>query len=166
QPGNQTRGFAEISAGSTGRQRYGLGVRTPIVRNKLFLGVSGLYDKSDGIYTNTIDNSHFDKNHSFTGNYYLSYLATPAWAFTLNVKNHSHRNNGAFPLAGSVEGAFETPFTVNQNARTQLVDDVFNSSLTASYAGSNLNFTSQTTYQSNYRIYKEPIDGDFSPIDG
>lgn len=166
QPGNQTRGFAEISAGSNGRQRYGLGVRTPIVRNKLFLGVSGLYDKSDGFYTNTFDNSHFDKNHSFTGNYYLSYLATPAWAFTLNVKNHSHRNNGAFPLAGSVEGAFETPFTVNQNARTQLVDDVFNSSLTASYAGSNLNFTSQTTYQSNYRIYKEPIDGDFSPIDG
>src|SRR5690606_30211959 len=67
---------------------------------------------------------------------------------------------------GSVEGAFENPFTVNQNARTQLVDDVFNSSLVASYAGPSLNFTSQTTYQSNYRIYKEPIDGDFSPIDG
>lgn len=165
-PGNQTRGFVEVSAGDYGRQRYGLGVRTPIVRNKLFLGVSGLYDRSNGFYTNTFDNSHFDKHHSFTGNYYLSYLATPAWAFTLNVKNHSHRNNGAFPLAGSVEGAFEAPFTVNQNARTELVDDVFNSSLTASYAGPGLNFTSQTTYQSNYRIYKAPIDGDFSPING
>lgn len=166
QPGNQTRGFAEVSIGSYGQQRYGLGIRTPIVPNKLFLGVSGLYDKADGYYTNLFDNSDFDKHHSFTGNYYLSYLANPNWAFTLNVKNHNHRNNGAFPLAGSVEGAFEDPFTVNQNARTELVDDVFNSSLTASYAGPSLNFTSQTTYQSNYRIYKEPIDGDFSPIDG
>jgi iron complex outermembrane receptor protein len=166
QPGNQTRGFAEVSVGSYGRQRYGAGVRTPIVRNKLFLGVSGLYDRSDGFYTNTFDNSEFDKNHSFTGNYYLSYLATPEWAFTLNVKNHSHRNNGAFPLAAFPDAAFSEPYIVNQNAQTQLVDDVFNGSITASYAGSGLNFTSQTTYQSNYRIYKDPIDGDFSPIDG
>lgn len=165
-PGNQTRGFAEVSLGSFGQQRYSLGVRTPLVKNKLFLGVSGLYDRADGFYTNVYDNSDFDKHHSFTGNYYLSYLANANWAFTLNVKNHNHRNNGAFPLAGSVEGAFEDPFTVNQNARTQLVDDVFNSSLIASYAGTALNFTSQTTYQSNYRIYKDPIDGDFSPIDG
>lgn len=165
-PGNQTRGFAEVSVGSFGQQRYGVGLRTPIVANKLFFGVSGLYDRADGFYTNEFDNSDFDKHHSFTGNYYLSYLASPEWAFTLNVKNHSHRNNGAFPLAGSVEGAFEDPFTVNQNARTELVDDVLNGSFIASYAGSSLNFTSQTTYQSNYRIYKEPIDGDFSPIDG
>lgn len=166
QPGNQTRGFAEVSIGSYGQQRYGLGLRTPIVPNKLFLGVSGLYDRADGFYTNEFDNSDFDKHHSFTGNYYLSYLASRDWAFTLNVKNHGHRNNGAFPLAGSVEGAFENPFTVNQNARTELVDDVFNTSLVANYAGPSLNFTSQTTYQSNYRIYKDPIDGDFSPIDG
>ncbi|MFO7256503.1 MAG: TonB-dependent receptor [Bacteroidota bacterium] len=166
QPGNQTRGFAEVSVGSYGRQRYGAGVRAPLVRNKLFLGVSGLYDRSNGYYTNTFDNSDFDKNHSFTGNYYLSYLASPAWAFTLNVKNHSHRNSGAFPLAAFPDAAFAEPYTVNQNALTELVDDVFNSSLTASYAGSGLNFTSQTTYQSNYRIYKAPIDGDFSPIDG
>jgi iron complex outermembrane receptor protein len=165
-PGNQTRGFVEVSVGDYGRQRYGLGLRTPLVRNRLFFGVSGVYDRSNGFYTNTFDNSHFDKHHSFTGNYYLSFLASPQWALTLNVKNHSHRNNGAFPLAGSVEGAFETPFTVNQNARTELVDDVFNSSLTTSYAGPGFNFSSQTTYQSNYRIYKEPIDGDFSPIDG
>jgi iron complex outermembrane receptor protein len=166
QPNNKTRGFAEVSIGGYGQQRYGFGVRTPLVSNKLFLGVSGLYDRADGFYTNEFNNSDFDKHHSFTGNYYLTYLANPRWAFTLNVKNHAHRNNGAFPLAGSVEGAFENPFTVNQNALTQLVDNVRNGSLIANYAGPSLNFSSQTTYQSNYRYYKEPIDGDFSPIDG
>jgi iron complex outermembrane recepter protein len=166
QPDNKTRGFAEVNIGNYGQQRYALGVRTPVVPGKLFLGLSGLYDQSNGFYTNDFDNSDFDKHHSFTGNYYLTYLASPRWALTLNVKNHVHRNNGAFPLSGSVDGAFENPFRVNQNAVTELVDNVFNSSLVANYAGSKLNFSSQTTYQSNYRYYKSPIDGDFSPIDG
>lgn len=165
-PDNKTRGFGEISIGDYGQQRYDLGLRTPIVSGKLFLGVSGLYDRSDGFYTNGFYGSHFDKKHSFTGNYYVTYLANTRWAFTVNVKNHVHRNNGAFPLSGSVEGAFEEPYVVNQNAVTELVDNVFNGSLVASFAGPSLNFTSQTTYQSNYRYYKTPIDGDFSPIDG
>ncbi|MFM9838806.1 MAG: TonB-dependent receptor, partial [Cyclobacteriaceae bacterium] len=63
------------------------------------------------------------------------------------------------------KSAFDKPFTVNQNAVTKLVDNIFNSSLVASYAGRVLNFSSQTSYQSNYRYYVDPIDGDFSPLD-
>src|SRR5690606_9254469 len=109
QPGHQPRGFPEVGAGRNGRQRYGLGVRTPIVRKDWFPGVSGLNDKSDGLDTSTFDNSHFDKNHSCTGNCSLPYLAAPAWACALNAKSHAHRTSGAFPLAGSVEGALELP---------------------------------------------------------
>jgi iron complex outermembrane receptor protein len=166
QPSNKTNGFVEASLGNFGQERYGFGLRTPLVSNKLFLGVAGLYDHNDGFYTNQFNNSDFDKKHSYTGNYYLSYLANPQWAFTVNLKHQSNRNNGTFPLAGSVESAFDEPFTVNQNAVAELKDNIFNGSLTASYAGPAFNFTSLTTYQSNYRIYKDPIDGDFSPIDG
>ena len=165
-PTNTTKGFAELTAGNYGQQRYGFGFKAPLIRNKLFLGVSGVYDQIDGYYTNQFDNSHFDKKNSYTGNYYLRYLANTAWAFTLNVKHNSNRNNGAFPLTGTVKDAFKNPYTVNQNAVATMVDDIFNGSLTAAYSGSALNFTSQTTYQSNYRYYQTPIDGDFSPIDG
>lgn len=166
QPTNTTSGFVESNTGTFGQHRYAVGVRTPLIKNKLFLGVSGVYDETNGFYTNQYNNTPFDKKHSLTGSYYLKFLASRAWVFTLNVKHNNNRNNGAFPLAGSVSDALATPYVVNQNAITQMVDNIFNSSLTAAYAGPHFNFTSQTTYQSNYRYYENPIDGDFSPIDG
>jgi iron complex outermembrane receptor protein len=166
QPTNVTSGFGEVNIGNYGQQRYSLGIRTPLIRNKLFFGASGMYDKSNGFYTNDYNNSHFDKKHSAMGNYYLKYLASSLWSFTLNVKHNENRNNGTFPLASSVEDAFAGPFKVNQNAVATMTDNIFNSSASANYTGSGFNFSSQTTYQSNYRFYQTPIDGDFSPIDG
>lgn len=166
QPTNYTSGFGEINIGSYGQQRYSLGFRTPLIADKLFLGVSGMYGRTNGFYTNVFYDDHFDKKQTLMGNYFLKYLASPAWAFTLNVKHNQDRNNGTYPLESSVAAAFANPFEVNQNAVSLMLDNKFNSSLSANYVGSNFNFTSQTTFQSNYRQYQGPIDGDFSPIDG
>jgi iron complex outermembrane receptor protein len=162
-PGNRTSGFGEANFGNYGQQRYSAGFRTPLIKDHLFLGVSGLYDKSDGFYINEFDNSHFDKKHSTIGNYYLRYIANSLWSFTLNVKHNANRNSGTFPLSYDPMGS---PFKVNQNNVTRMVDNVFNLSFSANYTGNGFNFSSQTTYQSNWRYYQQPIDGDFSPIDG
>ncbi|HTJ52978.1 MAG TPA: TonB-dependent receptor [Cyclobacteriaceae bacterium] len=166
QPTNTTNGFVEANIGNYGQQRYGFGIRTPLIPNKLYFGASGVYDQTNGFYTNQFNNSHFDKKHSITGNYYLKYIASPRWAITLNAKHNENRNNGTFPLTGSVEDAFANPFKVNQNATAKMIDNVLNGSLTVAHSGHGLNFTSQTTYQSNYRYYDKPMDADFSPIDG
>ncbi|HVX49240.1 MAG TPA: TonB-dependent receptor [Chitinophagaceae bacterium] len=166
QPGNKTDGFAEVSAGNYGEQRYTAGITTPLVKNKLFFGASGLYEGLNGYYTNDYNNSKFDKQHSIGGNYYLKYLASDKWALTLNVKHLAARNNGSFTLAGSAADAFSNPYHLNQNAIAKLVDNTFNTSLSVNYAGQAFNFSSQTAYQSNYRYYATPIDGDFAPIDG
>ncbi|MGZ3754101.1 MAG: TonB-dependent receptor [Mucilaginibacter sp.] len=166
QPTNETSGFAGIDFGNYNLQRYSLGLKTPIVKDKLFLGVAGLFSNFGGFFTNTFNNSKFDKQHYFLGNYYLKYLAGSKLSFTLNVKNDINRNNGPFTLISSEAKAFKTPFVVNQNATTTMVDNTFNASLSANYTGSDFNFTSQTSYQENYRYYTSPIDGDFSPIDG
>lgn len=165
QPGNTTTGFAELNVGNYGQQRYAVGFRTPLIANKLFLGVTGIYDRTNGFYDNQFNNTDFDKKHSFTGNYYFRYNATSRLSFTLNLKHNQNRNYGAFPLAGSLEDALNSPFKVNQNATTKLIDNIFNTSLVANYSGDKLNFTSQSSYQSNYRYYNTPIDGDFSPYD-
>ena len=165
QPTNTTSGFLEISAGNYGEQRYTAAIRTPVVKNKLFLGVSFLYEGLDGYYKNEYDDSKFDKQHSIGGNYYLKYLVNDRWSVTLNVKHLANRNYGSFTLAPDKDAAFSDPFKVDQNAVAQLVDNTFNTSLTANYAGPHLNFNSQTSYQSNYRYYATPIDGDFSPAD-
>jgi iron complex outermembrane receptor protein len=166
QPGNQTSGFAEVDFGNYSQQRYSLGLRTPLIKDRLFLGVSGLFTRQNGFYTNEFTNTRFDNQHSFMGNYYLKYLATPRLSFTVNVKHVANRNNGAFPLASDPVTALSDPFKVNQNNTTTLVDNILNTSLSIKYTGKDFNFTSQSAYQANYRYYTSPIDGDFSPIDG
>jgi iron complex outermembrane receptor protein len=166
QPTNKTEGFAQADFGSYGQQRYSLGFRTPLIKDKLFLGAAGLYNGFNGFYTNQFNNSKLDKQHSFTGNYYLKYLASQTLSLTLNVKNYANRNNGSFALSSSPTDAIATPFVVNQNATTKMIDNILNASLSANYTGKGFNFTSSSTYQKNYRYYTVPIDGDFSPLDG
>lgn len=165
QPGNTTSGYVRADIGNYGLQRYSLGLRTPLVENKLFLGVAGMYDRLDGYYTNAFDGSDYDKAHSFMGNYYLRFLPGERWALTLNVKHDQNRNDGAFPLVADPQQALEQPFEVNQNAVTRLIDNVFNASFSANYYGNAFNFSSQTAWQNNHRYYTDPIDGDFSPLD-
>jgi iron complex outermembrane receptor protein len=100
------------------------------------------------------------------GNYYLKYLATDKLSLTLNVKHAENRNNGTFPLTGTLQDALDKPYTLNQNNVAEMVDNLFNTSLSVNYTGTGFNFTSQSAYQSNYRYYKQPIDADFSPLDG
>lgn len=163
-PTSQTRGFAEVGFGNYGLSRYSLGLKTALVPNKLFLGASGLYKKHNGFFTNVFNDSDYDRRNTLIGNYYLRYLASPYWSFTLNFKHSGVRNHGAFPLAGSFDQAMEEPFRLNQNTLTRMVDNVTNGSLVVDYAG-DVHFSSQTSFQSNYRIYEDPIDGDFSPLD-
>ncbi|SDE30413.1 iron complex outermembrane recepter protein [Mucilaginibacter pineti] len=165
QPTNVVSGFAGVDFGNYGQQRYSLGLRAPLIKDKLYLGVAGVYSGFDGFYTNTFNNSKFDKQHFFLGNYYLKFLATSKLSVTLNAKNYNNRNNGAFTLAGNPADAISEPYKVNQNATTRMIDNTFQSSLAVNYAGNAFNFTSQSSYQVNNRYYTTPIDGDFSPLD-
>ena len=165
QPSDHPEVFLELSVGNYGQERLGAGLRAPLVKGKLFLGASGLYEHLDGYYSNKYNNAKFDRQHSLAGNYYLKWIASQRWQVTLNLKHEANRNNGAFPLAGSLRQAFASPHQVNQNALTTLFDNTLNSSLSVAFNGPAFNFTSQTAYQSNYRYYENPIDGDFSPYD-
>jgi iron complex outermembrane recepter protein len=165
QPTNLTTGFVEINFGSYGQQRYALGIRTPVIKDKLFLGVSGVFEKRDGFYINKFNNSAFEQFQNTTGNYYLKYLLNSKLSFTFNLKHANNTNKGAFPLAFG-RSAFEDPFVVSQNAIAKTIDNTLNASLSANYFGAGFNFSSITAYQSNYRYYQDPIDADFTPLDG
>ena len=165
QPSNHTNGFAEINIGNYNQQRYNAGIRTALVKDKLFFGASGLFGKRDGYYTNQFNNASFDKQNELTGNYYLKYLPAAKWSVTLNVKHQYNRNNGAFPMVNGVEDALKDPFQLNQNAIGKMIDNTLNASLSVNHSGDKMNFSSQLAWQNNHRYYKDPIDGDFSPLD-
>lgn len=169
QPGNTTSGFAEISLGNFNQQRYNIGLRAPIIKNRLFAGGSLMYSKRDGFYENQFSNTSYDRQSSVTGNYYLRYMVNDNWSLSLNVKHNETRNNGPFPLAfpmSSIDDFLEEGHVLNQNATSKMIDNTFNGSVGISYAGRAFNFSSQTAYQSNHRYYTLPLDGDFSPLDG
>ena len=126
QPTNFTSGFAGIDVGNYGAQRYSLGIRTALVKDKLFFGAAGQYTRQDGFYSNLFNGQHFDGQSGLGGNYYLKYLPGQDWAITLNAKHSNNRNNGAFPLASSPADAFADPFSLNQNATARMFDNIFN----------------------------------------
>ncbi len=164
-PDDQVHASLELSAGNYGLQRYTFQFSAPLVAGKLFLGAAGLYESSNGFYTNDFNNSHFDKQNRFADNIYLKYLLNPQWSFTLNMKNLWNRDQGAFPLNSSISDAFAKPYHLDQNAIGEMVDNTLNTSLVIRHTGEKMDFSSLTSYQSNYRYYKNPVDGDFSPLD-
>ncbi len=164
-PDDQLHFSLEASAGNYGMQRYTFQFTAPLIAGKLFLGVAGLYEGSNGFYTNDYNDTHFDKQHRFGDNIYLKYLLNSQWSFTLNMKNLWNRDNGAFALNPSVSDAFVNPYHLDQNAIGEMVDNTLNSSLMIRHTGAKVDFSSLTAYQSNYRIYQTPVDGDFSPLD-
>jgi iron complex outermembrane receptor protein len=165
QPTNTSTGSASFSMGNYAQNRLNLNFKTPIIKDKLFFGASLLYDSRNGFYTNQFNNESYDKQHGLSGNYFLKYIANQQWSATLNVKHRNQNNNGAFPLTMGAEDAIANPFVLNQNATTTMKDNSLNASLSVHYSGHSFDFVSQTAYQSNYRYYTKPIDGDFSPYD-
>lgn len=164
-PTNTTTGFVEASAGNYGLQRYSAGIRTPLVKDKLFFGAAAMFEKRDGYYTNEFNNSPFDNQNNVTGNYYLTFLPSANWNFTLNVKHQNNRNDGAFTLVNGVKEAFDNPFKLNQNALATMIDNTLDASLNIQHSGHSVNFTSISAWQQNHRYYDAPIDGDFSAAD-
>lgn len=165
EPNNHSDAFGEISIGNYNQTRINAGFKTPIINNKLFFGMSILYEGRDGFYENQFNGKSYDKQNGFSSNYFLNWKITKKWAAKLNFKNRNQQNNGAFPLVADLNEAIHNPYKLNQNAITKMIDNTLNSSLSLTYTGSNFNFSSLTAYQNNYRYYTKPIDGDFSPYD-
>ncbi|MEY4097343.1 MAG: hypothetical protein RL170_187 [Bacteroidota bacterium] len=165
QPTNTKTSFFDISVGNYNQRRITSGIKTPLIKDKLFFGASILSNKRDGFYTNDFTQTSYDNQNGFSGNYFLKYIASSRWGAVLNFKHHANENQGPFPLVFGTEDALGNPYRLNQNSTTTMKDKTSNTSLSIRYAGSGFNFSSQTAYQQNYRYYTTPIDGDFSPID-
>ncbi|MEY4541908.1 MAG: hypothetical protein RLZZ306_3665 [Bacteroidota bacterium] len=161
QPTNKTAGFGELNFGSFGTQRYTAGVRTPLIKDHLYVGASVMYDARDGFYTNIFNNSKFDVHNSFTGNYFVKYVASPKFSATFNLKHYNRQNAGTFTLAPyDIAKVDSLKFKVNYNAVAKVHDNTLNASATLNYFGDKVNITSITAYQSNVTYYHSPIDAD------
>lgn len=158
-PTNQTSGFAELSAGNLGLQRYSAGFKTPLIKDKLFFGLNGLYQTQDGFMKNdTTGTGTTDSNangqlvggeKNLYGNMYLKWLPSKRLEFTLNLKAQRDwsDNSGFFVQQTSDELAFSNPDVINLARVGSHERNMLNSALVAKYYADRFTLTSISACQ-------------------
>ncbi|MGA9652001.1 TonB-dependent receptor [Pedobacter sp.] len=166
QPGNTLAGFAEMTFGNYGQQRYTAGLSGPIVKDKLFASGSFSYNHRGSIYQNAFTNSGFDRREDYSGNFSLRYLPSARWSLALNLKAENDNDRGSFPWVGSIEDVFSRPYQVNTNNTNIERRKNSNASLAANYYGKDFTFTAVSSYTDFHGYYEgRGVDYDFSPLD-
>ncbi len=145
-PTNRTEGYAQLSIGNFGQQRYEASFSTPLVKDRLFLGVSGLFNRRSGIYTNTLTNSAFDRLQSVSGGLNLRYVASSRWNLALNLRAEADNDKGSYPWFGSDSAALASHYRVTIGTTNREQRSNLNASLAANYYGDKVNITSVSSY--------------------
>ncbi|MES2446350.1 MAG: TonB-dependent receptor [Bacteroidota bacterium] len=165
QPTNIASGYAEITFGNFGQQRYTAGLSSPIFKDKLFASGSLTYNHRGAIYYNEFTQSGFDRREDYSGNFNLRYLPSAQWSLSLNVKAENDNDRGSFPWVTSYEEVYSKPYQVNTNNTNVERRKNFNTSLAANYYGKDFNFTSVSSYTKFNGYYQGAgVDYDFSPL--
>lgn len=158
-PTNQTNGFAETSIGNLGLQRYSTGIKTPIIKDKLYFGLNGLYQTQDGFLKNNISGtSATDTNlngksvggeKNLYGNMFLKWLVSNRFQLTLNLKGQQDKsNNSGFMVSQfSDTYAFANPDVINLSRIQNHERTILNTSLVAKYNADKFTITSISALQ-------------------
>jgi iron complex outermembrane receptor protein len=158
-PTNKTSAFGELSFGNLGLQRYSTGYKSPIIKDKLFFGMNGLYQTQEGFLKNDITGTSATDTklngkavggeQNFYGNFYLKWLPTSRFNVTLNVKGQKDKsdNSGFMVSQSSDTYAFENPDRINLARIAKHERNILNTSLVAKYLGNNYTLTSISALQ-------------------
>ncbi|MGJ1525550.1 TonB-dependent receptor [Sphingobacterium spiritivorum] len=183
---NTHRGFAEVSLGNQGLQRYGFGLKHPLIQNKLSLSMAGQYQKWHGFYTNDLSEATvFDRdtkerislkgtledgirmgdNESYYGNLSLRYSYSPKLSFNWNnvfQYEHSIGASSYYTAAATNEIAIQKPRKFMVNDLGSHHRKFFGSSLNSTYYNPRYTLTSTTAFQRILQAYHH-IDQDLLP---
>lgn len=166
-PTNQTTGFVEAGIGNLGLQRYSAGIKTPILKDKLFFGFTGAYQNRDGYFINdttgtgTTDGSIHGKRLGGTtniyGNLFLKWFPYSRLMLTLNVKaQRDWSNNSTYMVSQPNDAiAFAHPDQLNLGRIGQDQRNIFTQSLVAKYTGNSFTLTAISAYQHIRMGYKD-----------
>lgn len=166
-PTNRTSGFAELSLGNLGLQRYNVGFKTPIVKDKLFFGINGVYNKRNGFLKNdttglgktekNIQGARVGDEESLYGNAYVRWFPSSKFSATLNLKAQTDKSDATgFMLSVANEKlAFANPDKIYLTRIGTHQRNILNTSLNLKYYGSGYTLTSVSATQSIGMAYKD-----------
>ncbi len=171
QANNQWHGHAEAGYGNYDNQDYRTGFFGPIVKDKLFIGVSGLYDLRDGFVFNNTTKSHPDYQDTLAGKLMLKWTPSDPWSFTAIV-DAERFNDGFVPTfvpgtpansnSVSFRPADKGPFSVFRNLNGFVDTDAVNEAFKIAYTSPDFTVSSVTSH----RDWRQTLlqDFDFSAL--
>lgn len=158
-PTNRLSGFAEAEAGSFGLQKYSAGIKTPLIKDKLYFGINGLFQKREGYLINSIEGTA-STDTSLNGkkiggeentyaNLFFKWLVSSKFSLTANAKvQKDWSDNSGYMVSQSNDAAgFENPRTINLTRIGKHQRNFNNYSLVAKYEADQFNITAITAYQ-------------------
>ena len=170
-PSNQRSGFAEASFGNLGLQRYALGIKTPIVENKLFASATGLLSTQDGFLENDTTGTFFPapdaagsqvgEETSYYGNVSLKWIPSASFSTNLNVKAQQNKSDasGFFVGAPDEVTAMDNPDSIFLSRVGTHEHNLFNTALSLNYVGNGFQLASISTYQQIGFVFEDIDSG-------
>jgi iron complex outermembrane recepter protein len=167
-PTNKTNAFAEVSVGNLNLQRYSAGFKMPLVKDKLFFGLNGLYQTQNGYWKNdttgtvspnaTANGKLVGGEKNLYGNLFLKWLPMQKLNFTLNLKGQRDwSDNSGFMVSQQKTGveALKKPDVINLARISEHERNILNTSLVAKYFGNQFTLTSISAYQTIDLAFKD-----------
>ncbi|MHC5002980.1 MAG: TonB-dependent receptor [Planctomycetota bacterium] len=160
-PTNTPSFRAGATFGNYDLQEYELSYSGPLVDDRLFIGLSGLYSKRDGYTINSFTGNDVDDRESFFGRGQLLWTPDDQNEFRFVLYGEESRDGG-FVLS-DLDGLHDRPHRIFQDFEGVSERDILSTSLTWNHYGEAVDFTSITAYV-DWDIL-ETSDFDFSAAD-
>ncbi|MGZ4973259.1 MAG: TonB-dependent receptor, partial [Limisphaerales bacterium] len=161
QANNDWHGHAQAGYGNYDNQDYRAGIFGPIVKDKLFIGVSGIYDLRDGFVYNNTTKSHPDYRDTLAGKLTLTWTPSDPWSFSAIV--HAERFNDGF-VPTFVPGFDKGPFSVFRDQNGFVDTDAVNEAFKIAYTSPDFTVSSVTTHRDWRQTLLQDFDFTAFPI--
>jgi len=156
-PGNEVRGKVEAQLGSDSKQQYSFQVSGPVLKDKLFIGLSGKHYQKDGY----IKNDYLDKNHDDRKDNFIKIhlKSTPSKRLELSlISTYLKRDDDSTTV---VPMASDDLKTVRGDMQGYTKSETHTHGFKVKYDMDSMSASSVTTYK-NYKD-KRNTDYDYSP---
>jgi len=161
-PGNIWQGKASAGYGNYDSQDYSAAIRGPLIKDRLFFGISGKRYTSDGYYENDyLGTDEVEDMDDTSGRATLRWTPTDAWDIILNI--NADRYDDGYGCYAPLEEMRRHPHHVNLDYEGYIENDLNGQSLSLDYKGGWFRLTSITAHRD--ADYDMDFDMDFTRFD-
>ncbi len=153
-PGNEWTGHGSVSYGSYEAVGVEAGLSGPMVKDKLFLGLSGLFNKRNGYFDNLVTGHDPDHHETLAGRAQLRWTPTETLDFTASVIADRFHDGGVIVKPLTAPGDFYD-VKYDQDGRNR--QDSHTYALRGAWTGENVKAVSISTW----RDWRQNVSGDF-----